>query len=692
MVYTSGLIPLKQVHKPPFTIEAPGYAKVPGETVPRRHPRAKDGLINRPVNDVHTVFDIVRRSARVYPNHRAVGSRKLVKLYKERRKVQKVVDGEIQELEKEWQLFELSKFSYLTFKEYEQLALQVGYGLRRLGLTSKHKLHLFGTTSISWISMSHGCASQSISIVTAYDTLGESGLEHTLLQTKADAMYVDPHLLQIAARPLKKSNVKTVIVNESCIFATGDEIEEFKHAHAELKVLTFEELRKMGEDNPVDPVPAKGPDLYCIMYTSGSTGPPKGVCITHEALVAGVAGLYTCVEECVSDKEDVLAYLPLAHVFEMALENLVLFIGGTLGYGNPRTLADSSVKNCAGDMREFRPTVMVGVPQIWETVKKGVISKLDASSPVIKALFWSAFSFKTFMAKKNLPGAGIFDKIVFSKVRELTGGRLRFTMNGASGISAGTRHFLSMVLAPMLAGYGLTESCANGALGCPLEYSPNAIGPVPAAIEVKLVSIPDIGYSTDAEVPQGEIWLKGVPIIKEYYDNPEETNMALTRDGWFKSGDIGEFDDNGHLRVIDRIKNLVKTQGGEYIALEKLESVYRGTQTIINVIVHADSQHSRPIAVIMPNETVLAEKIKGLGVDEHSMHYDPKVRSLILKDLQSTSKRSGLAGMEIVSGVVITDEEWTPPSGLVTATHKLNRKVIREKFKKEIDECLENSP
>ncbi|KAM5354946.1 hypothetical protein ACJ41O_001592 [Fusarium nematophilum] len=225
-------------------------------------------------------------------------------MHKEMRKVQKNVDGEIQELEKEWQLLELSKFRYLTFKEYEQLVLHVGYGLQT-GPDSeahaspfRHHKACFscgkpapdcahGLLSISWISISHGCASQSISIVTAYDTLGESGLEHSLVQTKADAMYVDPHLLQTAAGPLKKSNVKTIIVNEGCIFATGDEIEEFKQAHPEFKVLTFEELRKMGEDNPVDLVPAKGPDLYCAMYTSGSTGPPKGVCITHEALVAG---------------------------------------------------------------------------------------------------------------------------------------------------------------------------------------------------------------------------------------------------------------------------------------------------------------------------------------------------------------------------------------------------------------------
>lgn len=375
-----------------------------------------------------------------------------------------------------------------------------------------------------------------------------------------------------------------------------------------------------------------------------------------------VTGLLAAVGETISDKEVVLAYLPLAHIFEMALENLVLSIGGCLGYGNPRTLSDTSMKNCAGDMRELRPTVMVGVPQVWETVKKGVMAKLETSSPVLKSLFWGAFSYKSFMSRNKLPFASVFDSVVFSKVRQLTGGRLRFTMNGASGISDSTKQFLSLVLAPMLTGYGLTETCANGALGNPLEYTANAIGPVSGALDVKLVSIPEIGYSTDAKVPQGEIWLKGLPIMKEYYKNPEETAKALTPDGWFKTGDIGEFDADGHLRVIDRVKNLVKMQGGEYIALEKLEAVYRGSQTVANVMIHADPEHNRPIAIIMANEKVLAAKAEELGVGEHSMHHDPKVQSAVLKDLQVTAKRSGLSGLETIGGVVITDAEWTPDS------------------------------
>jgi long-chain acyl-CoA synthetase len=146
-------MPLTPVHKPPYTIEAAGYEKVPGETIPRRHPRAKNGLLTRPSDDVQNIFDIVRHGARVYPNHQALGYRKLVELHKETKKVKKNVGGEIQEVDKEWQFFELSNYTYLTYKEYETRVLQLGSGLRKLGLTSEKKLHLFATTRYDGITL-----------------------------------------------------------------------------------------------------------------------------------------------------------------------------------------------------------------------------------------------------------------------------------------------------------------------------------------------------------------------------------------------------------------------------------------------------------------------------------------------------------------------------------------------------------
>lgn len=142
-------------------------------------------------------------------------------------------------------------------------------------------------SSASWISTSHACASQSISIVTAYDTLGADGVKHGLVQSECEVMYTDPQLLPtLSGAPLEASRIKTVIVNQDCIFGAGTEIDEFKKKHPDIKVLTYQDLLKLGQENPVDPVPAKGEDLFCIMYTSGSSGVPKGACITHQSLVA----------------------------------------------------------------------------------------------------------------------------------------------------------------------------------------------------------------------------------------------------------------------------------------------------------------------------------------------------------------------------------------------------------------------
>lgn len=477
-------------------------------------------------------------------------------------------------------------------------------------------------------------------------------------------MYTDPHLFSVCSKPLQNAkDVQFVVYNDDTTLPVSDEdIEKFKSNHSNLKVISYSELVELGTANPVEPTPPTPEDLACIMYTSGSSGTPKGVPISHAALTGGITGLYENVAEAVSHREVILAYLPLAHILEMALENIVFFIGGTLGYGSPRTLSDTSMKNCHGDMRTLAPTVLVGVPQIWETIRKGVEGNVNRGSAITRNLFWGALGLKKLLVATGIPGQAILDSVVFSKVREMTGGRLRFLFNGASGISDGTLLFTSMVIAPMITGYGLTETCANGALGVPLQWTPNAIGPVPPSLEMKLVSLPDLNYSADSTPPQGEIWLRGAPVAKEYYKNPEESAKAFTPDGWFKTGDIGEVDTHGHVKVIDRVKNLVKLQGGEYIALEKLEATYRGSQYVNNVMVYGDGTQPRAIAVIAPNEKPFHELADSLGVDHSQAPTDSKVKDAVFKDLIATGKKAGLTSLELVGSVVICEEEWTPAS------------------------------
>jgi len=225
-----------------------------------------------------------------------------------------------------------------------------------------------------------------------------------------------------------------------------------------------------------------------------------------------------------------------------------------------------------------------------------------------------------------------------------------------------------------------------GALMDPAEWNVNSIGTVPASVEIKLVDFPDAGYFTTNEPEQGEIWIRGESVATSYFNNEEESKEAF-EGGWFKTGDIGEWDKNGHLKIIDRKKNLVKTSNGEYIALEKLESVYRACPLVANICVYADRNRTKPVALIVPVEGPLRRLAAEAGVDgelEELVHND-RVRVAVLRDLIAVGRRGGLAGIELVEGVVLTEEEWTPQNNLVTSAHKLNRRGILEKYREEVD-------
>lgn len=542
--------------------------------------------------------------------------------------------------------------------------LSVGSGLRKLGLNKGDRTHIFAATSSYWLAMSHGAASQSMPIVTAYDTLGEEGLRHSMVATKAKLIFLDPHLLPTLTNVLKDATEVRHVVWNSQNKVKQEHIDKLTAAYPNVKVISFDDLKKLGEENPSEPVPPQADDLCCIMYTSGSTGTPKGVPLKHSNVVAAVAGVSVITKPFIGPGDGVLTYLPLAHILEFVFENASLFWGATMGYGNPKTLSDTSVRNCNGDIREFKPSVLVGVPAVWENVKKGIVAKVNAGSPLVQRMFWGALWAKSQLMAWGLPGSGILDAVVFKKVKEATGGRLRLCMNGGGPVAKDTQKFVSMAICPMIIGYGLTETTAMGTLQNPAEWTSESIGAMPAAVEAKLVDFPDAGYfSTNKPNAQGEVWLRGPSIMDGYYENEKETQEAMTSDGWFKTGDIGEWDSNGHLKLIDRKKNLIKTLNGEYIALEKLESIYRSATVVANICVFADDSKAKPIAIIVPAEPALKKLAQANGIEGSTLEelvHNKKLNGAVLKELQNAGRAGGLAGIEIIEGVVLSDEEWTP--------------------------------
>lgn len=233
----------------------------------------------------------------------------------------------------------------------------------------------------------------------------------------------------------------------------------------------------------------------------------------------------------------------------------------------------------------------------------------------------------------------------------------------------------------------ITNSLSMGAIVDPFAWTSESLGCTPGSVEVKLVDVPELNYLTSNTPPQGEVWIRGNSVIAGYLDNPEENSKAF-HDGWFKTGDIGLFDSLGQLKIIDRKKNLVKTLNGEYIALEKLESLYRTTAIVNGICIYASPDHAKPIAIIEPVAAVLAKLATEVGESSSShetLCKSATIRAAVRKEMLKIGSQNGLQGIEMIQDVIISPDEWTPQSGLVTNAQKLNRRAVVNKFRSEID-------
>ncbi|KZT01844.1 long-chain-fatty-acid-CoA-ligase [Laetiporus sulphureus 93-53] len=669
-----------------------GPAKVDGETRIRRNALTKDKLVTQPWEGIDTVYDVLMYAARTHGTKDAYGTRDIVDVHEEEREVKKIVGGKEITEKKTWKYFELSDYKYISFLQVKEAALEIAGGLLELGVAKKDVINVYAATSANWQLVSYGCATISTPIATAYETLGELGLQHALNEPECVAIYTNAELLKTVANVAHNVPSLRIVIYDGNVDAAV--VEQIRSVREGMRVLTLDELRELGKGVDEERLKERLPtpsDLSCIMYTSGTTGTPKGVMITHANAIAALGSVYTYLGHHLKPDDGYLAYLPLSHVLEWIVEMCLFFVGMTFGYARVKTLMDTSVRKCLGDIRAFKPSIMCGVPQVWEMIRKGIIGKVNMGGTLKKRVFNGALAAK----RAGVPGLSeLADSVVFSQVRNATGGRLRLALSGGAALSVETQELLTLALVKILPGYGLTETCGMCTVFPPEFTRLGSVGLPMPSVEIKLVDVVDVNYLSTNDPPQGEVWVRGPSLTRGYFKRDDLNNdeSIFAKDGWFRTGDVGQWNSDGTLSLVDRIKNLIKLQGGEYIALERLESIYKSCNLVSNICVHASPDAKQPIAIIIPHEQQLRHALQTKNIDFaphtglHDICADDRVNELVLKECNAVGKKNGFRSMELLEGVILTADEWTPQSGLVTAAQKIQRRKVAEHFAKEIKE------
>lgn len=643
-----------------------------------------DPLKTTPHSSVKTLYDVLIYGARVYPKSKHLfGSRCILDTIKESKSIKKTIHGKEVQEEKIWSYLTLSEYKWLTYREVLDRVNALGAGLVALGLKPKDKVTIFHSTSAKWMTMSYACYSQNLTITTAYDSLGVEALAFSLNEAEVSTLFTQADLLIVVEKiGHKVPTLKNIIYSGKADAAL---LTKAKSSNSDFNFISFDDLAALGKSKPVPTNPATPDDLACIMYTSGSTGNPKGVMLSHKSMVAGCAAaadFLSITKGLLTGTDDYyLGYLPLAHVLEFLVENFCVLRGVSIGYGSPRTLTDASVRNCKGDIRELRPTLMAGVPAVWETIRKGIVAQLGKITPMQKYVFDLAFELKKLLIKWKLP-ASFMDKTIFKKIADGTGGRLRAAVSGGAPVAAETQEFLTITLCPVLQGYGMTESCGMMTMQTYDDAGVygNVGSPSPGC-EIKLVATNNYNPNPSPEStipPRGELWVRGPIVMSGYYKQPEITAETLTEDGWLMSGDIAEWAPDGTLCIIDRKKNLVKLAHGEYVALEKLEAGYKVSSFVLNMCIHADPLKSHIVAIVVPDRKLVEEVQRRLQIGDDLSH--PELVGAVGADFIDAAKKSGFQGAEVLKHFVLVDGEWTAENGMLTAAQKIKRKDIVQKY------------
>ena len=555
--------------------------------------------------------------------------------------------------------------SFEVVRRAENIAL----GLRSLGVAKGDRVAIFAANSPEWTLSDAGCQFAGVIDVPIYTTLSSDQVKYILNDSSSRVLFVDT---LAAFERVKDAVAECSSVEHIVFFDAPDNVPSNAISLADLEA-RGRELRGREPDliaalaNAVEPE-----DIATLIYTSGTTGEPKGVMLSHTNLISNAIDASN--QLAFSPTDVCLSVLPLSHVFERTGMYLYFVNGMAVYYAE-------SVEKVPDNLKEVRPTIILGVPRIFEKVFEKARLKAARSSALKERIFDFAIDAAKRFARANEEGKvslglkvrhALAEKLVLSKFREFFGGRLRYCITGGAALADEIYLIFTGANIAIMQGYGMTEASPVISANSP---GSKRIGTVGVPIRNVRVRIAD----------DGEIEVNSPGVMKGYFNKPDATKEAFTPDGWLRTGDIGRIDEDGFLIITDRKKELFKTSGGKYIAPSPIEQMIRSSK-FVNQVVLVGNERKFPAALIVPNFEMLASyaELKGLDL-ETPQDFCSNEKILDLFERQVAEATSSLSQYEKVKKIALIENELTVENGELTPTLKVKRRVVDELYRSTID-------